>query len=140
MKKVLNFGSLLLILTLLLNACGKDPEMESQTRDTDTGSFSLSLGTMGEFEVVTKAGDDVNVNDFNVRIHGESLRGAIYDSIWMKYSDMPSVVSIPAGNYTISACNGEMKSGFNTPYYFGEKSFQVGIQEMTDGVHPSVQE
>ena len=132
MKKVLHFGCLVLLLSLLVSACGKDPKMGEEGGNEDMGNLALTLGASGDFEVITKAGENVNVNDFYVRIYGESLRGAAYDSIWKKYSDMPSVVAIPAGSYTIEAANGDMVSGFETPYYFGKKQFSVGIQEMTD--------
>ena len=35
MKKVLNFGSLLLILNLLIASCGKDPKIEQQIGNLD---------------------------------------------------------------------------------------------------------
>lgn len=135
MKKVLNFGGLLLILGVLLGACGKDPKMEHPIDDEEYGSFHLQLGALGNFEVVMTKADgeaDVNVEDFTVRISGKTLREAVYDSTWVRYAEMPGIVSIPAGNYTIEAYNGEQKSGFNTPYYYGKKEIAIGIQELTD--------
>ena len=44
---------------------------------------------------------------------------------------MPSVITIPAGTYTISAYNGEQRSGFATSLLW-RKEFTVGIQELTD--------
>lgn len=135
MKKVLNFGSLLLILALVSVGCGKDPKMERL--DQEEYSARLSLHTpqvTGSFEVITKA-DDPNMpdaNDFNVRIFGQTLRGTSYDTTWAKYSDMPSVVPIPAGNYTVEAFNGQQKTGFNSPYYYGKKELSVGIQEVIE--------
>ena len=132
MKKVLNFGSLLLILNLLIASCGKDPKIEQQIGNLEQGRFALHLGTMGSFEVITRATDDVDVSDFTVHIKGTTLKENLYDSTWARYADMPSVITIPAGTYTISAYNGEQRSGFATPYYYGEKEFTVGIQELTD--------
>lgn len=136
MKRVLNFGSLLLILALVWGGCGKDPKMEKPDEDAaNRGYFSLNIGeVVGSFEVITKA-DDPNKpdpNDFNVRVFGQTLRGTSYDTTWAKYSDMPAVVSIPAGNYTIEAFNGEQKTGFNSPYYYGKRDLNVGIQEMIE--------
>lgn len=136
MKRVLNFGSLLLILALVWGGCGKDPKMEKPDEDAaNRGYFSLNIGgVVGSFEVITKADDPnkPNPNDFNVRVFGQTLRGTSYDTTWAKYSDMPAVVSIPAGNYTIEAFNGEQKIGFNTPYYYGKRDLNVGIQEVVE--------
>ena len=132
MKKVFNFGGLILILTLFLASCGKDPKMEHDLTGLAQGKFSLRLGTMGSFEVITKATEDVAVEDFTVRVYGKTLKETVYDSTWLRYADMPAIITIPAGAYTIEAFNGEQKSGFNTPYYYGKKEFSVGIQELTD--------
>ena len=70
---------------------------------------------MGSFEVITRATDDVDVSDFTVHIKGTTLKENLYDSTWARYADMPSVITIPAGTYTISAYNGEQRSGFATP-------------------------
>lgn len=135
MKKVLNFGSLLFTLGVLLGACGMDPKIEKQTENEEFGSVHLQVGALGNFEVVmTKAeGDaDINVDDFTVRISGKTLKETVYDSTWTRYADMPEIVSIPAGKYTIEAFNGEQKSGFDSPYYYGNKEIEIGIQEFTD--------
>lgn len=135
MKKVLNFGSLLLILALVSVGCGKDPKMERLNQEEYSARLSLHTPQVtGSFEVITKA-DDPNMpdaNDFNVRIFGQTLRGTSYDTTWAKYSDMPSVVPIPAGNYTVEAFNGQQKTGFNSPYYYGKKELSVGIQEVIE--------
>lgn len=133
MKRVLNLNSLLLILILLAVGCGKDPKIENEFGDKSSkGRFSLELGTVGSFEVVSKAADNaVNVANFTVRIKGTTLKETTYDSTWTRYGDMPSIVTIPAGSYTIEAFNGEQRSGFDSPYYYGNKEFVVGIQELT---------
>lgn len=132
MKKVFNFGGLILVLILFLASCGKDPKIEHDVNGLAQGKFSLHLGTMGSFEVITKAAEDVAVGDFTVRVSGKTLKETVYDSTWLRYADMPAIVTIPAGTYTIEAYNGEQKSGFNSPFYYGKKEFTVGIQELTD--------
>lgn len=131
MKRVLNPGSLLLILMFFAVGCGKDPKIENIYYGEGKGGFSLNLGTMGSFEVVTKAAE-VSVADFTVRIKGTTLKQTAYDSTWTYYRDMPSIVTIPAGTYKIEAYNGEQRSGFESPYYYGSKDFTIGIQELTD--------
>lgn len=133
MKKVLTYGSLLLMSAFLFFSCGKDPKIEQVAAGDDEGRFSLTLGTAGSFEIVSKAETaEVDVKEFTVRIFGKTLKETAYDSVWARYADMPSVVTIPAGKYTIEAHNGEQKSGFEKPYFYGKKEFSVGIQELTD--------
>ena len=135
MKKVLNFGSLLLILALVSVGCGKDPKMERLDQEEYSVRFSLRRPQVKEnIELITKA-DDPNMpdaNDFNVRIFGQTLRGTSYDTAWAKYSDMPPVIPIPAGNYTVEAFNGEQKTGLNSPYYYGATKLSVGIQDVIE--------
>lgn len=131
MKRVLNLNSLLLLLILLAVGCGKDPKIENEFENGYAkGRFSLELGTVGSFEVVSRAAEET-VRDFTVRIKGTTLKETAYDSTWTRYGDMPSIVTIPAGSYTIEAFNGEQRSGFDSPYYYGNKEFVVGIQELT---------
>ncbi|MDE6451861.1 MAG: DUF4493 domain-containing protein, partial [Odoribacter sp.] len=134
MKKVLNFGSLLLILGFVMGGCGKDPQIEQGVKLGEKGNFSLQLDKMGSFDEVTRAAGSaraINVQDFSVRIFGTTLRETSYDSTWLRYGDMGEIISLPAGSYTIEAFNGEQKSGFDLPYYYGKKEFSVGIQELT---------
>ena len=134
MKRVLNSGCLLLILALFAVGCGKDPKIENEIfgGGEGMGRFALSLGTMGNFEVVSSKAADVAVGDFTVRITGKTLKETTYDSIWVRYAEMPPIVTIPAGTYKIEAYNGEQRSGFDSPYYYGSKNFTVGIQELID--------
>lgn len=132
MKRILSLSSIVLILTFLLVSCGKDPKIEKGEDQLAQGQFSLQLGTMGSFEVVTKSTETVDVKDFTVRVYGKTLRETAFDSTWLRYDEMPSVVTIPAGKYTIEAYNGEQRSGFEVPYYYGKKEFSVGVQELTD--------
>ena len=132
MKRILSLSSIVLILTFLLVSCGKYPKIEKGEDQLAQGQFSLQLGTMGSFEVVTKSTETVDVKDFTVRVYGKTLRETAFDSTWLRYDEMPSVVTIPAGKYTIEAYNGEQRSGFEVPYYYGKKEFSVGVQELTD--------
>lgn len=131
MKRVLNWGSLLLICVVFVG-CGKDPKMETNENDGENGLFSLELNKMGSFDEVTRAAGTVDAQDFTVRIFGTTLRETAYDSTWLRYGDMGEIISLPAGSYTIEAFNGEQKSGFDSPYYYGKKEFSVGIQELTE--------
>lgn len=109
--------------------------MERLDQEEYSVRFSLRRPQVKEsIELITKA-DDPNMpdaNDFNVRIFGQTLRGTSYDTAWAKYSDMPPVIPIPAGNYTVEAFNGEQKTGLNSPYYYGATKLSVGIQDVIE--------
>ncbi|MGL5682272.1 MAG: DUF4493 domain-containing protein [Marinifilaceae bacterium] len=131
MKKLL-YISIASLMTLF-GSCGMDPKMPEHVQEGE-GRIALSLNAIGGFDEIessTKAAG-VDVNNFNVRVSGTSLKGIKYDSVWTKYSDMPSVITIAAGDYNIEAYNGEQQVGFDVPYYYGSKAFSVGIQEVTD--------
>ena len=131
MKRVLNFGILLLILGFVFGGCGKDPQIEQRTGMGEKGNFRLKLDKMGSFDEITRTMRAVDVQDFIVRIVGTTLKETSYDSTWLRFGDMGEIISLPAGSYVIEAFNGIQKSGFETPYYYGRKEFTVGIQELT---------
>lgn len=114
MKKfLLLFASLVLLVT----ACSKEERNSSDGKDT--GKVQLSLSSAGTF----KSDDKVNVGDFKVVIKGAS--GAV-EASYEKYSQMPSLIELSAGNYTIEAGNVTTREAeFGAPEYFKSESFEV---------------
>ncbi len=54
-----------------------------------------------------------------------------------KYSEMPEIVSLPAGNYRAEAEYGENPvSDWENPYYLGNTEFSITAGEITDDVDP----
>lgn len=116
MKKfLLLFASLVLLAT----ACSK--EERGGIVSNDTGKVQLSLSSEGAF----KSDDNVNVGDFKVVIKNPS--GAVVKS-FEKYSEMPSMVELDAGSYTIEAGNvTTTEAAFSSPEYFKSDSFVVEV-------------
>ena len=117
MKKfLLLFASLVLLAT----SCSK--EERGGIVGNDTGKVQLSLSSEGAF----KSDDNVvNVGDFKVEIKNTS--GAVVSS-FEKYSEMPSMVELDAGSYTIEAGNVTSKeAAFSSPEYFKSSSFDVEV-------------
>ena len=114
MKKfLLLFASLVLLVT----ACSKEERNSSDGKDT--GKVQLSLSSAGTF----KSDDKVNVGDFKVVIKGAS--GAV-EASYEKYSQMPSLIELSAGSYTIEAGNVTTREAeFGAPEYFKSESFEV---------------
>ncbi|MDE5565181.1 MAG: DUF4493 domain-containing protein, partial [Oscillospiraceae bacterium] len=55
------------------------------------------------------------------------------------YSEMPEVVTLPQGKYVVTAYHGGNKeAAWDEPYYYGESSFSIKKDEVTDDVEPIV--
>lgn len=76
---------------------------------------------------------DVSLDDFTVVFTKDGVPVAKY-----KYSEMPEVVSLPAGDYTCSATYGENRiAEWESPYYLGQSgTFSVEPYEITSYVDP----
>ena len=81
------------ILALCFQGCTSKEEWETGGKNGTKGSVSLKLSQNGDFTVPRAKAENVNVNDFAVKIwQGETL----YKS-FAKYSDIPSVIEIDPG-------------------------------------------
>lgn len=89
------------------------------------GHLSLKIDWSDEYTerpVVTKSGETVDINDFIITITKAS--GDVLMST--TYAEMPSMLSMVPGEYTISATSPvAAASGFGSPLYGAEKSFSV---------------
>lgn len=76
---------------------------------------------------------DVSLDDFTVVFTKDGVPVAKY-----KYSEMPEVVSLPAGDYTCSATYGENRiAEWESPYYLGQsETFSVEPYEITSYIDP----
>lgn len=69
-------------------------------------------------DLQSRAGTEVNLADFTVAFRKNTEQTPY---VTYKYSDMPEVVSLPAGLYRVEAYYGEEVSAeWEAPYYFGE--------------------
>lgn len=78
---------------------------------------------------------DVDLNEFNVvfKRQGDAAPTAKY-----KYSEMPEIVTLPAGTYTVTATCGEDRNAeWENPYFLGTSaSFDVTAYEITSYIDP----
>lgn len=71
-------------------------------------------------DLQSRAGTDVNLADFTVAFRKNSEQTPYVE---YKYSEMPEVVSLPAGLYRVEAYYGkEVDADWDAPYYFGSVS------------------
>lgn len=89
--------NILMALALFTSCQGIDIESQKY------GSISLALSSDIELDVTTKAGEDVNYADFIIDISGTTLAGAEYAHPQMSYGDMPQSITIPYGEYVVTA-------------------------------------
>ena len=76
------------------------------------------------------------VADFEVEFYrqGNSAPEAAY-----KYSEMPEIITLPAGRYVARASYGDNPdAAWESPYYKGESSFDIVADEITEEVDPIV--
>jgi len=98
------------------------------------GRLSLQLDNSPIVEVLTKAdGDEVSVDDFNVYVASDD---AIYTYV---YKDMPSVITVPVGFYTVSADNVTETESLTAPDMWGQVRY-AGTSEQKEvvaGLNPT---
>lgn len=130
LKNIFSFAAL-----LALVSCSQDSPF-SQEKETGVGRLltrSLSI------DVDTKTNDvrssaTPDVNDFDVKFERNGSVEAAY-----KYSAMPEVVTLPVGDYSVTASYGtNPEADWESPYYLGSASFSVSENKVTDNVNPIV--
>lgn len=131
MKKVIETISLALWLFCLLLLTGCDKEKIDYGIDNSEGEGQISFAefsfTIDATELETKA---VNTNDCQVTIsqNGTSLEGYSW-----KYGEMPKIVTLPVGNYSIKVEAGTLIVGGweAQPYCVGTQNFTVTKDKVT---------
>lgn len=96
------------------------------------GHLSLKLENSPVVEVVTKA-DEVSTDDFNVYVKSDDA------TFTYVYKDMPSVITVPVGYYTVSAENVTEAVSLSQPDQWGQVRY-YGIteeKEVTSGIEPT---
>lgn len=78
------------------------------------GTLSLQLENSPVVEVVTKASDEVSVDEFNVYVKSANTTFSYV------YKDMPSVITVPVGFYTVSADNVTETESLTQPDKWGQ--------------------
>ena len=125
MKKILT--AMIVLAVAVLSGCNRN---ERYGKTEGTAELSLSISSEGEFTPLpaTKAEtseDDVkvDVNDFRLVI--KSSEGSEVES-WSRFADVPAVIGLDPGSYTIEASSpGQKAVDWTQPKYFGSQSVTV---------------
>lgn len=115
----------------MFSACHSE-KMDPDTTDV-TGQVSLASLKM-EIDlkldtVYPKSRAGVDVSGFLITINNsEGVQAEQYT-----YSEMPEIISLPVGNYTIIASSAaEATNGFDAPFYKGSTTFTVEENKLTE--------
>ena len=98
------------------------------------GQLSLQLENSPVIEMVTKAeAADVSVDDFNVYVSSEDA------TFTYVYGDMPSVITVPVGFYTVSAENVTETQSLTLPDKWGQVRYTGTSEEkeVAAGLNPT---
>ena len=129
-----------LALASLLGACSKENPFGSEEENGAVGMLMTSclapsLTNAEGYETVTRAAIP-STDDFKVVITREGTRTPAAE---YKYADMPEVLTLPVGDYVVSAHHGDNNvAAWEEPYYFGESTFHIEENKITDEVDPIV--
>lgn len=135
MKKLI-YGLTLAATLAMMQSCSKEAPFSGT--DEGTGKLltkGLSLEVNSEEILSSKADNTPSAADFDVDFISGDKVVATY-----RYSDMPEVVTLPAGSYTAVAHHGKnVDAAFNSPYYEGtSEQFTIARDVITEIKDPVV--
>lgn len=98
-------------------------------------ALSMDIDADG-ISVRTTRAAEANVDDFTVLFQSVELA----QPIKYRYGDMPEIVTLPAGSYTVTATYGENRdAAWDSPHFLGTSDqFTVNPMEITSYVEPIV--
>ena len=136
MKKIYLYIAIALM--TLLGSCGKEaPFSDNGSADTkEKGQIrksALGIEIRDEERIQTRAGESVNLDDFKISF---TRKGASSPVVVYKYGEMPEIVTLDRGAYTVRAEYGEDNDGvWDAPYYAGESDeFNILAGKITDDI------
>lgn len=138
MKKYI-YLMLSVVLASLLGACSKDDPFGTGD-NTATGALSTAALKVALVENAAprslKArnvrGVAPSVEDFTVRIFKENGEEPVES---FKYKDMPEIITLPVGDYKVTASYGDNPvAAWESPYYEGTGEFTIEKDEITEEV------
>lgn len=136
-----------LLLTLLpivaMSSCSKEdpfPGFDGPTGTLSTRSLTLELDNEENLiatkspEKLPKYVSGVEKKDFTIRFTRDGASRPLYT---YKYNEMPEVITLPVGKFTVEAVYGSNQvAAFEAPYFYGSKEFEIKENEITDDVGP----
>lgn len=105
----------------VLSACN-----DTLIEDAGKGKLALDLSASDSYLTVTKASANEDKNEFKVDI----VRADGFTKSYDRYGDMPSIIELPSGAYTISVSSpNTLPAAFDQPIYGASHDFVVKVGE-----------
>lgn len=123
----------------LLWSCSSETPFDP-VENNGTGSFntaSISLDVRDGRETVIKSHSRADGDDFKIMFF---KNGNVAPEQTYNYSEMPDVVVLPIGKYTVTATRGnDVEAEWESPYYTGKSDeFEIRQDEITSDVDPII--
>ncbi len=133
MKKI--YSLLLPLCAIVVTGCSKDDPFPYDKAQGQLSKSALQIDKTGGDKIITTKANEISADDFTVIINRE---GDDAPAVTYKYSEMPEIISLPVGSYTVTAIYGEdVEAAFESPYYMGKsESFNIRAEKITDDVAP----
>ena len=132
MKKIFLICFTLLAGMMAFTACHSETMEDTSTSKGELNLSSMKADVDMDIETVyvgSRAGAAVDVNNFLVTIYDAQSQQV---QQWKKYSEMPEIVSLPVGTYSIDVASAEAPSnGFDVPFYKGTATCEIKLNEVT---------
>lgn len=131
MKKIFLICFTLLAGMMAFTACHSESMEDTSTSKGELNLSSMKADVDMDIETVyvgSRAGAAVDVNNFLVTIYDAQSQQV---QQW-KYSEMPEIVALATGTYSINVTSAEAPSnGFDVPFYKGTATCEIKENEVT---------
>lgn len=137
MKKIFFICFTLLASTLLFCACHTESMEDIVNAKGNLSLSSMKVGVNLDVDVVyldSRAESEIDLSNYIVTIYDKYSQRA---GQWV-YSEMPEIVSLAVGTYTVEVKSAaEPSNGFDIPYYKGTATCEVKENQVTEGLEIS---
>lgn len=127
MKKILSIS--LLLLFLITASCSKDnPWIGPEDGEGQLSLKQMSVDVVNAEKVISRASTDVS--NYIVSIIRATDNQIV--KTW-KYAEMPEIITLAVGDYSVKVESGEVKAAdWESPYFAGTKSFSITDGKITE--------
>lgn len=137
MKKIFLICFTLIASTLLFCACHMESMEDIVNAKGNLSLSSMKVGVNLDVDVVyldSRAESEIDLSNYIVTIYDKYSQRA---GQWV-YSEMPEIVSLAVGTYTVEVKSAaEPSNGFDIPYYKGTATCEVKENQVTEGLEIS---
>lgn len=137
MKKIFLICFTLIASTLLFCACHTESMEGIVNAKGNLSLSSMKVGVNLDVDVVyldSRAESEIDLSNYIVTIYDKYFQRA---GQWV-YSEMPEIVSLAVGTYTVEVKSAaEPSNGFDIPYYKGTTTCEVKENQVTEGLEIS---